>query len=234
MSERLREFFFIVLGFVMKVVGEVVHEVLGHGFYVQLFGGTIRRVHISPLWPLRTSYIWWSAPGLSPTQEALVVGGGVLNCLVLSFILQAILLLRPQPWRYATPMLWLAFWFYLSSTGYLMVGALRPFGDVAQLISMDILTPTSSLALGLALFTVGFISLSTILRRALLTVVSEVAAGRWVAFFWLTVPLALTAAAFNPQYHASPVLILVGFLPAVVWLLWEKLSKMRHIYDQAQ
>lgn len=147
----------------MKIAGEVVHEMLGHGFYVLLFGGTNKRIKISLLWPLKTSYIWWSTPGLGAAQEALVVGGGILNGLILSFALQAFLLLRPRPWRYAVPLIWLAFWAYLSSTGYLIAGALGSFGDVGRLIGIGVLTLASSFALGLALFTVGFVSISIIL-----------------------------------------------------------------------
>ena len=41
----------------MKVLGEVVHEVMGHGVFVLLFGGDIIRVHIAFLWPYEFSYI---------------------------------------------------------------------------------------------------------------------------------------------------------------------------------
>ena len=42
---------FLSIGFIMKILGEVIHEVMGHGLFILLFGGTITRVHIALLWP---------------------------------------------------------------------------------------------------------------------------------------------------------------------------------------
>ena len=64
--------------------------------------------------------------------------------------------------------------------------------------------------------------------------VSEKALGRWIAAFWLSVPLAVTAAAFNPQLHTPPMLIFIGFLPAAVSLLVERLRKMPRESASAQ
>lgn len=136
--------FFIVAGLLMKVAAEVMHEVGGHGLYVLLFGGRILGVHISLLWPFQTSYIRWSHPSLGPLERGLIVGGGILNCLIVSFALQLFLLLRPQPWRLAFPLLWFSYWNYISSTGYLISWGYGPYGDVLELINMGILTRFSS------------------------------------------------------------------------------------------
>ncbi len=47
---------FLSIGFIMKILGEVIHEVMGHGLFILLFGGTITRVHISILWPYEPSF----------------------------------------------------------------------------------------------------------------------------------------------------------------------------------
>lgn len=42
---------FVVAAFATKIVAELTHEILGHGFLVLLFGEEITRIYISVLWP---------------------------------------------------------------------------------------------------------------------------------------------------------------------------------------
>jgi hypothetical protein len=219
--------FFVAVGLIMKVAAEVMHEVGGHGFYVLLFGGRILGVYISLLWPLESSYVWWSLPDLGSSERALVMGGGILNCVIVSFILQLFLFLRPRPWRLAVSLLWFSFWNYISSAGYLLSGGFGAFGDVAELIEMGFLTGVSSLLLGLAVFIVGYILLSIVLRRLLRSLVSAKKFGYTVAGFWLTTALIVTLTVFNPQVKASPALIPVGFIPALLWLVLERLWRRK-------
>ncbi len=46
---------FLCFAFIMKGISEFVHEVMGHGFFVLLFGGQITSVHISLTWPYELS-----------------------------------------------------------------------------------------------------------------------------------------------------------------------------------
>ena len=220
--------FFILAGLIMKVLVEVMHEVGGHGLYVLLFGGRILRVHISLLWPYQTSYIWWSLPNLKPLERALIIGGGILNCLIVSFALQLLLFLRAQPWRLGVPLLWFSYWNYISSAGYLLSGGYGAFGDVAELIEMGVFTHFSSLLLGLAVFTAGYFLLSLILRRLLTPLVSEIKLGYVVAGFWLTTVLVVVFTVLNPCVRAPPTLIPVGFVPTIFWLVLEMLWKCTH------
>jgi len=220
--------FFIVMALIMKVAAEVMHEVGGHGLYVLLFGGRILRVRISLLWPLRTSYIWWDLPDLAPWQRGLIIGGGILNCLLISFALQLLLLLRPQPWRLGTLLLWFAYWNYISSAGYLLSGGYGAFGDVADLIKMGILTPLSSLLLGLLVSIAGYLLLSINLRRLLMPLVSADRLGHAVAAFWLTTALVVVLMILNPQVRAPVTLIPLGFIPTLLWLLLETLWGKRN------
>lgn len=85
---------FLSLGFVTKILSEVVHELMGHGLFLLAFGGRITDIKISLLWPYELSYIRFAPPssGLQPWQQILFDGAGILMCLIVSFILQAILL----------------------------------------------------------------------------------------------------------------------------------------------
>jgi hypothetical protein len=221
--------FFVATGLITKVVAEIMHEVGGHGFYVLLFGGRVLGVHISLLWPLQSSYIWWSLPDLGSLEQALVMGGGILNCVIVSFILQLFLFLRPQPWRLAVPLLWFAFWNYISSAGYLLSGGFGAFGDVAELIKMGFLTGVSSFLLGLAVFIFGYLLLSIVLRRLLRSLVSAKRLGYAIAGFWITTALVVTLTVFNPQVKAPPVLIAVGFIPTLLWLVLERLWRKNNV-----
>jgi len=224
-SATLNLAFFIAIGLLMKIVSEILHEIGGHGFYVLLFGGRILGVQISPLWPLQSSHIWWSLPALGPLEKAFVVGGGILNGSVVSFVLQLLLFFRPQSWHLGAPLLWLAYWSYISSAGYLLSGGFGPFGDVPELIAKGSLTRTSSFLLGLAVFTAGYVLLSLILRRLLKTHVTSNNLGYIVAGFWLTTTLVAILAVLNHEVKAPPSIIPVSFIPALLWLVLELLRK---------
>jgi hypothetical protein len=209
---------FLSLGFVAKILGEVVHEVMGHGLFAVAFGGRITSVSISLLWPYKLSHIGFAPPpgGFQPWQEVLVDGGGILMCLVVSFIIQLILLLsfsKRGNWMVSSMLFWLAFWTFINPAGYLVVGGINPFGDVANLISAGVMTQELAFILGLLIFLASFFSLSIILRNVLRKAgVNEDA--RWsIVLFWLIVPL-LTLVSVVGQ--GRPLLIaILGFIPVL-------------------
>jgi len=209
---------FLSLGFVTKILGEVVHEVMGHGLFVLAFGGRITSVSVSLLWPYELSHIGFAPPplGFLPWQEVLVDGGGILMCLIVSFILQAILLLsfsKRGNWVVSSMLFWLAFWTFINPAGYLVIGGLKPFGDVANLISAGVMTKELAFILGLLIFLVSLFSLSIILRNVLRKAgVNEEA--RWsIVLFWLIVPLLTLVSVVG---LGQPLLIaLLGFIPVL-------------------
>ncbi|MFW6105100.1 MAG: hypothetical protein ACOC7P_00800 [Chloroflexota bacterium] len=209
---------FLSLSFVAKILGEVVHEVMGHGLFVLAFGGRITNIKISLLWPYELSGIGFAPPpgGFQPWQDVLVDGGGILMCLIVSFILQAILLRsfsKRAHWVVSSALFWLAFWTFINPAGYLVVGGIKPFGDVANLISAGVMTQGLAFILGFLIFLLALFTLSKILRNVLRKAgVNEDA--RWsIALFWLIVPL-LTL--FTVVGQGLPLLIaLLGFIPPV-------------------
>jgi len=209
---------FLSLGFVTKILGEVVHEVMGHGLFVVAFGGKITGIHISLLWPYELSGIGFAPPftGFLPWQEVLVDGGGILMCLIVSFILQSIMLLsisRKANWVVSSTLFWLAFWTFLNPAGYLIVGGIKPFGDVANLISDGVMTKEIALILGLLIFLVSLSTLSIILKNLLRKAGVNQDAKWSIVLFWLIIPL-LTL--FSIVGLEQPLLIaLLGFIPVV-------------------
>jgi hypothetical protein len=209
---------FLSLGFAAKILGEVVHEAMGHGLFVVAFGGRATSMKISLLWPYELSGIGFAAPtgGFLPWQRILVDGGGILVCLMVSLILQAILLSsvsKRAHWVVSSTLFWLAFWTFINPAGYLVVGGMEPFSDIANLISAGVITQQLAFILGILLFLVNLFSLSIILRNVLRKAgVNEDA--RWsIVLFWLIVPL-LTF--FSAAGLGQPMLIAsLGFIPVL-------------------
>ncbi len=209
---------FLSLGFVAKVLGEAVHELMGHGLFVLAFGGKITSITISLLWPYELSHIGFAPPpgDFQSWQEALVDGGGILVCLIVSFTIQTILLLsfsKRGNWVVSSLLFWLAFWTFINPAGYLVVGGIHPFGDVANLIAQGVMTKELAFGLGFALFLINLLTLSVILRNVLRKAgVNQDA--RWsIVLFWLIVPL-LTLV-YVVGHGQSLLFALLGFVPVV-------------------
>jgi hypothetical protein len=141
----------------MKLIGEFVHEVMGHGFFILLFGGQITRVHISWLWPYELSHIEFSGH-FDAWQLTWIYGGGILVCIVVSFLLQ-ILVRTVRDWRLKTLLFWLALWTFITPAGYLILGGINPFGDIWKLIDYGVLSQTIAIVVGLLIFLPSFLSL---------------------------------------------------------------------------
>jgi len=182
---------FLFAGFMMKILGEVVHELLGHGSFVLLFGGRVTDFHISLLWPYELSRVEWSMSGATLDQVIWITGGGILVSAILSFLVQVLLFWKRIRWQFSVPLFWFSFWCYIGATGYLIVGGFLPFGDVEELIRLRALTSFSALMIGGVLFIAGFFILSEILRRMLETFLNE--KTRWgVVAFWFVIPALVT------------------------------------------
>ena len=215
--------FFLTVGFVMKIVGEVVHEIFGHGLLAVLFGGSITEVYISLLWPYESSYIRCGLPPLSFWQTALFISGGILVCLIVSFSVQTFLLLKKLRWWLSSTLFWFAFWCFINPTGYLIIGGITPFGDVGELINLGVLTSPTAIALGTLLFLIGFFVLSKILKSTLMELFSQSRAEFGVVLFWFVVPF-LTILYMIGYGRFLVGYLPISFLPAVVSFLMYRIG----------
>ena len=220
----------LIITFVTKVVGEIVHEVAGHGLFIILFGGQITSVHIALLWPYELSHIKFSGH-FDAGQLTWIQGGGILVCLVASFLLQTLLLVRKvMDWRLKTLLFWLSLWTFINPAGYLIIGGIQPFGDVWKLIDYGVLSQTTSIAVGLVIFLISFLSLSKIFRdlaqnTGVLTTVSQINIS--LALFWLIIPLVTVMAMAGLGFLSSNAFLFLSlsFTPSAITLLIPKIKK---------
>ncbi|MEM3579618.1 MAG: hypothetical protein QXL54_05310, partial [Candidatus Bathyarchaeia archaeon] len=214
---------FIIIGFAMKIMAEFVHEVLGHSLFVVLFGGEITNVYISVLWPYKSSYVFWDLLNATPFQLAWIYSSGIVVCLVLSFLIQAFLILKGGlHFHFEIAFFWLSFWTFLSSSGYLFIGGLAPFGDVEALIDLGVLSGTFFILLGLVVFAFGFVLLSVALWRILFEVFSVDKARLGVAVFWLIIPFLVAVMAVSPEGNLDSAYLPLAFVPALASFLMER------------
>lgn len=213
----------LVIAFATKVVGEIVHEVAGHGLFIVLFGGQVTSVHISLLWPYELSHIGWSGSFMR-WQQIWIAGGGILVCLTVSVILQTLLLSLIKEWRTSIVLFWLAFWTFLNPAGYLIIGGVRPFGDVASLIAAGVLTRELSLLVGSLLFVAAFLSLSKILitQLTIANIVESVNGLRLsLTLFWAIIPVVtmITCLGMRLQIFYFQVFTALSLVPPLVAML---------------
>jgi len=209
---------FLVVSFIAKIVAEVIHEICGHGLFVLLFKGTIKTVYISIFWPYEFSYISWSLPsGITSAQMAWIYAGGILMCMFTSFITQAFLLFKKKIlWHFDIALFWLAFWTFVNSTGYLIIGGLTPFGDVHELIMLGVLTSLFSLVIGIIIFVIGFVTLSWSLRKILIKMFSPRRASLGVVLFWFIIPMLVMVMLANPERGLQLAYLPLAFIPTFI------------------
>lgn len=178
-----------ICGFLTKLISETLHE-FGHGIFVIVFGGRVLKIFISVLWPFQRSWIRWSLPeNIGNYELSIIYAGGILLCLVVSFGLQVYLHLRRNPWIISLPFAWLSFWCFLNGVGYLILGGLTSYGDIKDLIRLGCLTNVSSIAIGLILFIIGFLSLSKIFFNLFSRKFSKKGSIIALMLFWMQIPV---------------------------------------------
>jgi len=221
----------------MKILSDAIHDVMGHGLFVILFGGRILKVYISIIWPYDNSYIWFSSPpyGFMDWQRAWIDGSGILVCLLTSYLMQIFLLLRWRlDWRIASALIWLSFWTLASSTGYLIMGGIQPFGDVANLIGRGILTKETSIIYGITSLIIGFIAISIILGRILIMnglVKSRFGLEKALTTFWLTIPAITTISIIGRGWPLT--YIPITFIPPIIAytitpIIWRRIETAKN------
>jgi len=148
----LKVIWLVLTSFIAKIVVEILHEG-GHCLVALLTSGHIEEVHISLLWPYKSSYVIANVGGF-PANLLFEVAGitvVILSCYIVMFIVlprirnvDAKLLAIIYPF-----LVWFTFWSFLNSIGYMVLGAFKPFGDIKAIAA--ILKIKSSIFLPIAI-----------------------------------------------------------------------------------
>jgi LEA14-like dessication related protein len=175
---------FLFLGFLMKIISEFIHE-MGHASFVLILGGRVMGMSISVEWPFTLSHTRWELQNPTDVQIALISVAGIIFDVVTSLGGQTILRTRKEirPFS-AIGLFWLSFWPYLSSVVYLVMGAIHPFGDVLDLISVIPVPQILIGTMGMILLISSTYSLSMILKGIFSSVLNLEKASETVAYFW--------------------------------------------------
>lgn len=119
-------------------------------------------------------------------------------------------------WHFDIALFWLAFWTFVNSTGYLIIGGLTPFGDVHELIMLGVLTSLFSLVIGIIIFVIGFVTLSWSLRKILIKMFSPRRASLGVVLFWFIIPMLVMVMLANPERGLQLAYLPLAFIPTFI------------------
>jgi hypothetical protein len=219
---------FVILGPTTIWIGEVIHEVLGHCLFISLLGGSVEELFISPLAPYVPSRLVWEATGLPLLQKALIASAGMMMSMVFSFVIQLFSLRRKLSFEFRMLLFWLSFWTFINTISYMIIGVVLPFGDIAVLMELGVISNTH---LGLVGMILTFPGLYLISGR-LTTILSEIFIPGTVMsvsmMFWILLPLPFIVAELARTPGPPPPLIgvslLVLLLPSSYFILSQGIS----------
>ena len=221
--------FLLLTGYLVRILSEISHELLGHGLFTVLFGGSIESVHISLISPFDISHITLNRDDLTFEQNLIVIASSMIVDLSLSFTIQIFLLIKRIDWKKSVPLIWFAFWCHNTETGIIIGNSVsRLEGDMTGLIEAGIISAAYAFVLGVILYFIGFVSLSTIIRRLLISEsIDESKVGYYVLLIWMIVPLNVTLHALYTGFLLN---ILFGTIPvftslSLEFLIVPKISK---------
>jgi hypothetical protein len=214
----------------MKYISEFTHEILGHGGFGFLLGGTLVNYYISWIWPLEFGYAFVNLPlGSSSTLRAIVASGGIISCAIGALISHIIIYSFNKKREIRNSYLfilfhfifWYGVWGFMNSAGYLLVGALLNFGDIGQIVLLTGINNIFFISIGfIELFILYFfISINTYTLFGPLLHLKQ----KWIIFgIWLLIPIVYLLFIFNPMitisFHLSIFLLPVMFIPSIFTL----------------
>jgi hypothetical protein len=216
---------YFVSGLFTKLISEIVHELLGHGLFVILFGGQISNVYISILWPYELSHINWILPSLQQWELAWVYGGGILATGIMTLMIQLMLIVKKPRWEISVFLAWIAFWSLINAGGYLIIGSVYPFGDVEQLLSLGVISSQISLVMGSLLVFLGFVTLSYSWQITLRPIIGDWAPAGYV-MMWSVLPIIVWLAMVGLGMF-SWTIFMMGFIPPIVSLIFAGIQRRK-------
>ncbi len=222
-----------ILSFLLKYVSEWTHEFLGHCGFGWLAGGFPQSWYVSWIWPLEFGYANVTFPfGIGTTPRAIMMIGGIAACLIAALLSHSVVFLISR--KKILPissistkkliifhiLFWYGFWAFANSIGYLILGGLTNFGDIAL---FRIYTGAPSwifIIIGFALFFLLFYLISFNASIIFHPLLPNTSSQKILTIFWLIIPLIFLLLFLNPDISVSTEIILAStgamFLPSLI------------------
>jgi len=160
--------------FLAKIMVEVLHEG-GHFLVAVLANEKVEEVYISLLWPYESSYVIANVKEFPANLFFAIAGITIVisSCYIVTFIfLPKIRNINRKILMIVYPFfVWFLFWGFLNALGYMVLGALKPFGDIKAIITI------------LKIKEIYFLPLAIILAIPLIIRISEENAKMLETFF---------------------------------------------------
>ncbi len=198
---------FGIMGLAAIWAGEFVHEVLGHCFFISLLGGKVTEIFVSPFAPYIPSRLVWEVADIPLLPKALIASAGIIMSLTVSFAIQFILSWRDFRHELEMALFWIAFWTFINTVAYMIIGLVLPYGDIEILMKLGVV---SNVQLGIIGFTITFPGLFFISKR-LKHIISHIFVSDIVEestmIFWISLPIPFIIAEVLRSSGPTPPLI---------------------------
>lgn len=212
----------------------MVHEVLGHCFFIFLFGGRIKELFVSPLAPYIPSRLVWEAADIPLLQKALIGSAGMMASLTVSFAIQSILSRRDFRIEIEMTLFWLSFWTFINTVAYMIIGLVLPFGDIEILMQLGVVSNVQLGVTGLAIAIPGLYFISKRLKHVISHVIAPEFVEMSVMVFWILLPTPFVIAEVLRSSGSTPPLIggsiLVLLVPSI-YLITSQVVSLVSGYD---
>jgi hypothetical protein len=211
----------------MKYVSEITHEFLGHCLAGLTVGGTSFNYYVSWIWPYEFGHAYVQFDiGVGNAARAYMMSGGILACLIVAFSTQLIIFftLRKRSNRHLGLIIfyhilfWYGFWAFMNSIGYLLIGGLLNFGDIAGISNLTGIPPWAFIIPGIIFFILLFYLIS-VNSYNIFRPFTKFESKYLLMIFWFLIPLIYLLFVLNPTINISTIFLVLGlfimFLPSL-------------------
>lgn len=238
-------FFFSItmISFLTKFLSEWTHEFLGHIGFGYLVGGNPVEFKVAWLWPLKFGYaIVHFESSATNAARAVTKGGGIIMCLFMASISQlSVYYLEKTSLRnnwfgeiLFHTLFWYGFWAFTNSVGYLLVGSILSYGDIADISYYSGISVWIFTIPGFIFFSLFYYIISINCFHLFYPFVSL--QPKWLIFlFWWVIPILYILFYLNPDIIIQIPLFVGGFLIMLIpslfsyftiqhkWKFWTRL-----------
>ncbi len=202
---------FFPISFLMKYVSETTHEFLGHCLAGLTVGGSSFNYYVSWIWPYEFGHAFVQFDlVVGNAARAYMMSGGIIACLIVAFSTQLIIYftLRKNSKRHLVLIIfyhiffWYGFWAFMNSIGYLIMGGIWDFGDIAGISNLTGIPSWIFIFPGIIFFVLLYYLISVNLYK-IFKPFTNFENKYLLMIFWLLIPLIYLLVVLNPTMNVS-------------------------------